>query len=167
MTPLLCPVWWAATRASFSSTSTRREGARRTSSRAVARPRIPAPTTTTSNRRLRIRNALCSCPRELREARHELLHALFGKRDGDLLVVVAYRARHDDPLPERGVAHLVPGAKARLARDGAALALGPAGPFVGQSREHRVAARGLALLVPRAVPLPVELGPRVTLLQLH
>src|SRR2546430_6494392 len=149
MTPLLCPVWWAATRASFSSTRTRREGARRTSSRAVARPRIPAPTTTTSKRRLRARNVLCSCPRELREARHELLHALVGERDGDLLVVVAHRARHDDALAERGVAHLVAGAKARVARDGVALPLGPAGPFVGQSREHRAAARGLALLVAR------------------
>src|SRR3954465_4250066 len=48
-TPLEWPVWWKPTSSSFSSTATRRSGARRVSSRAAARPRIPAPTTATSH----------------------------------------------------------------------------------------------------------------------
>src|SRR5687768_11667077 len=44
-TPELCPVWWAATRSSFSSTTTRLPGRRRVSSRAIASPTMPAPTT--------------------------------------------------------------------------------------------------------------------------
>src|SRR4051812_37645980 len=49
ITPLEWPVWWKPTSSSFSSTATRRSGARRVSSRAAARPRIPAPTTATSH----------------------------------------------------------------------------------------------------------------------
>src|SRR3954468_7509614 len=49
ITPLEWPVWWNPTSSSFSSTATRRSGARRVSSRAAARPRIPAPTTATSH----------------------------------------------------------------------------------------------------------------------
>src|SRR5438874_9884155 len=48
MTPLLWPVWWEAIRGSLSSTSTREPGWRRRLSRATARPRMPAPTTTRS-----------------------------------------------------------------------------------------------------------------------
>jgi hypothetical protein len=48
MTPLLCPLWWAAIRRSFSTTATRRPGRRASSSRALARPTMPAPITTTS-----------------------------------------------------------------------------------------------------------------------
>src|ERR1035438_582051 len=43
MTPLLWPVWGAATRSSFSTTSKRFPGKRRKNSRAVASPTIPAP----------------------------------------------------------------------------------------------------------------------------
>src|SRR3954471_2708559 len=43
-TPLLWPVWWKPTSGSFSSTATRRSGCLLMSSRAAARPRIPAPT---------------------------------------------------------------------------------------------------------------------------
>src|SRR6476469_2521233 len=46
-TPELWPVWWAATRYSFSSTTTRVPGRRRTSSRAIASPTMPPPTTPT------------------------------------------------------------------------------------------------------------------------
>src|SRR3954454_1684077 len=49
MTPLLWPLWWAATSSSRSSTATRRPGRRASSSRAVARPTIPAPTTARSH----------------------------------------------------------------------------------------------------------------------
>src|SRR3954452_10374584 len=48
ITPLLWPVWWKPTSGSRSSTTTRWSGWRASSSRAVARPRMPAPTTTTS-----------------------------------------------------------------------------------------------------------------------
>src|SRR6185437_851619 len=47
-TPELWPVWWVAISRSLSSTTTRRPGASASSRRAVASPRIPAPTTTTS-----------------------------------------------------------------------------------------------------------------------
>src|SRR2546428_2778499 len=165
MTPLLCPVWCRATAASFSSTSTRRERSRVTSSRAVARPRIPAPMTTTSN---------IGAPRtvtplgmgELREARHQLLHALFGKGDRHLLVVVAQRARHDDALAERGMPHLVARPEPRIARHGPPLPPGPPGPLVGKAREHRVAAAGPAALAARAGPPPGALRPGGALLQL-
>src|SRR4051812_17624731 len=43
-TPELWPVWWTATACSFSTTTTRVPGWRRTISRAVARPTMPAPT---------------------------------------------------------------------------------------------------------------------------
>ena len=49
ITPLEWPVWCAAIRGSRSSTATRRSGSRRPSSRATARPTIPAPTTATSH----------------------------------------------------------------------------------------------------------------------
>src|SRR3954449_912876 len=48
-TLLECPVWCWATSRSFSSTATVVRGSRSSSSRAVARPRIPAPTTATSH----------------------------------------------------------------------------------------------------------------------
>src|SRR5919202_4854195 len=48
-TPLLWPLWWAATSASRSNTATRRPGRRERSSRAVARPTMPAPTTARSH----------------------------------------------------------------------------------------------------------------------
>src|SRR3954452_16651995 len=48
-TLLECPVWCWATSRSFSSTATVVRGLRSSSSRAVARPRIPAPTTATSH----------------------------------------------------------------------------------------------------------------------
>src|SRR4051794_3098131 len=48
MTPLLCPVWCAATSASRSSTTT--DASRFRSSRATASPMIPPPTTTASHR---------------------------------------------------------------------------------------------------------------------
>src|SRR3954463_14019951 len=51
MTPLEWLVWWAAIRGSRSSTATRIPSWRRASSRATARPRIPAPITTTSHSR--------------------------------------------------------------------------------------------------------------------
>src|SRR3954470_24101478 len=50
MTPLLRPVWCAATACSRSTTTTSRSGVRRRSSRATASPMIPAPTTTASQR---------------------------------------------------------------------------------------------------------------------
>src|SRR5215470_18503489 len=46
MTPELWPVWWAATRSSFSSTVTVACGYRAVISWAVASPTIPAPMTT-------------------------------------------------------------------------------------------------------------------------
>src|SRR3712207_4558504 len=49
MTPLLLPVWWAATFASASTTTTDAP-ASRARAMAVARPTAPAPTTTTSKR---------------------------------------------------------------------------------------------------------------------
>src|SRR2546423_6079640 len=49
MTPLLWPVWCRPTSASFSSTATRRSGCLLASSRAAARPTIPAPTIATSH----------------------------------------------------------------------------------------------------------------------
>src|SRR4051812_23495845 len=42
-TPELCPVWWTATRLSFSTTTTRAPGRRLVSSRPIARPTMPAP----------------------------------------------------------------------------------------------------------------------------
>src|SRR4051794_36142501 len=48
MTPELWPVWWAPISGSRSSTTTRSRGWRVASSRATARPTIPAPTTATS-----------------------------------------------------------------------------------------------------------------------
>src|SRR5690242_21262788 len=46
-TPELWPVWCAASRSSFSSTTTSVPGRRRTTSRAMATPRMPPPTTPT------------------------------------------------------------------------------------------------------------------------
>ena len=46
-TPELWPVWCAASRSSFSSTTTSVPGRRRTTSRAIATPRMPPPTTPT------------------------------------------------------------------------------------------------------------------------
>src|SRR3989338_3235559 len=43
MTPLLWPVWWAATRGSLSSTTTRARGCRSLRATAVASPTMPAP----------------------------------------------------------------------------------------------------------------------------
>src|SRR6266516_1007551 len=48
-TPLLCPVWWAPTSDSFSSTRSARPGCRSASSLATASPTIPAPTTAMSH----------------------------------------------------------------------------------------------------------------------
>src|SRR3954453_7245658 len=48
MTPELWPVWWKPIWSSRSSTTSVRARPRRSSSRATARPRIPAPTTATS-----------------------------------------------------------------------------------------------------------------------
>src|SRR5436190_4670769 len=48
-TPLLCPVWCAPTSRSFSRTRTTSRGWRSASSRATARPRMPAPTTARSH----------------------------------------------------------------------------------------------------------------------
>src|SRR4051812_40758008 len=53
MTPELWPVWWAATSPSCSTTTRSSPGRRATSSRATVRPRMPAPTTTTSWRVIR------------------------------------------------------------------------------------------------------------------
>src|SRR5664279_1448509 len=53
-TPLLCPVWWAATRVSLSSTVTGSPGASINNCRATANPTIPAPTTTTLIRHHRV-----------------------------------------------------------------------------------------------------------------
>src|SRR3989304_1792988 len=47
-TPLLCPVWWSPTLASFSRTRTEAPGLRRKSLKAVASPTIPPPTPTSS-----------------------------------------------------------------------------------------------------------------------
>src|SRR5215210_731412 len=47
-TPELCPVWWKPATGSRSRTETPRPGWRASSSRATARPMMPAPTTTTS-----------------------------------------------------------------------------------------------------------------------
>src|SRR4051794_30837837 len=47
-TPELDPVWWRPSSASRSRTTIRRPGSRRWSSRAVATPRMPPPTTATS-----------------------------------------------------------------------------------------------------------------------
>jgi hypothetical protein len=52
MTPLLRPLWWAATRFSFSITSSRARGDRDSASRAAARPTMPAPMMTISKRGL-------------------------------------------------------------------------------------------------------------------
>src|SRR5215207_574889 len=49
MTPLLAPVWPVATADARSSTTRRRSGYRRASSRATARPTIPPPTTARSH----------------------------------------------------------------------------------------------------------------------
>src|SRR4051794_37932882 len=49
-TPLEWPVWWRATPSSFSSTAILAFGSRWSSSRAVARPRMPAPITAVSQR---------------------------------------------------------------------------------------------------------------------
>src|SRR3972149_6148390 len=48
MTPLVRPVWCAATRSSFSRTTTRAPGWRSSNAIAVARPTIPPPTTAMS-----------------------------------------------------------------------------------------------------------------------
>src|SRR3954454_8139514 len=48
ITPLLCPVWWAPSTVSLSTTTIFASGRRRAISRAVARPTIPAPTTARS-----------------------------------------------------------------------------------------------------------------------
>src|SRR5450830_890070 len=50
MTPLLCPVWCAATSFSFSRTRTERPGMRSRSFSAVARPTMPPPAIATSTR---------------------------------------------------------------------------------------------------------------------
>src|SRR5690242_15222189 len=47
-TPELWPVWWKPVTGSRSSTVTVRSGCRASSSRATARPMMPAPTTATS-----------------------------------------------------------------------------------------------------------------------
>src|SRR5438067_1395674 len=52
-TPELCPVWWAATRPSFSRTATRLPGKRRVNWSAVASPTMPPPTTARSNGAMR------------------------------------------------------------------------------------------------------------------
>src|SRR5256885_448448 len=49
ITPLLWPVWWKPTSLSLSRTRSERSGCRRLSSRATARPTIPAPTTARSH----------------------------------------------------------------------------------------------------------------------
>src|SRR5215208_4742978 len=54
MTPLLWPVWWRPIDDSFSSTANLSPGRRFRRSRAVARPTIPPPTTTTSYHRCAI-----------------------------------------------------------------------------------------------------------------
>src|SRR5579875_978013 len=48
MTPLLCPVWWRASAASFSRLATLSDGWRSRSSRVAASPMIPPPTIATS-----------------------------------------------------------------------------------------------------------------------
>src|SRR3954453_3551492 len=58
-TPELWPVWCAPTRSSRSSTVTSSPGRRRRSSRAVARPRRPAPTTTRSDVLLALMGPSC------------------------------------------------------------------------------------------------------------
>src|SRR6478672_12694505 len=50
MTPLLWPLWCAATRSSFSRTRSRSRGKRSTAAQAVDNPTMPAPITTTSKR---------------------------------------------------------------------------------------------------------------------
>src|SRR3954452_6614555 len=50
ITPLECEVWWAASRSSRSRTQRPASGCRMSSSRATARPRMPPPITTTSQR---------------------------------------------------------------------------------------------------------------------
>src|SRR5687768_6255033 len=61
ITPLDCPVWPAAIPGSRSSTATRRPAYRRASSRAAARPTIPAPTTTTSHSPGGSADFACTC----------------------------------------------------------------------------------------------------------
>ena len=60
----------------------------------------------------------------------------------------------------------IAGAKARLRDDRGAFLRCAAGPRAGQAGEHRIATRLLALLIPRAIAFPVQLGPRVALLRL-
>src|SRR5438034_334531 len=103
---------------------------------------------------------------EFREARHQLLHALVGKSDCDLFIVISRDTRDDHALTQGRVDDTIAGAKARLRDDRGALLRCAAGPRAGQAGEHRIATRLLALLVPRAVAFPVQLGPRVALLRL-
>src|SRR4029077_16859794 len=60
--------------------------------------------------------------------------------------------------------HTITGAKARVRGDRGPLFCRAAAPRGGKAREHRVAARLLALFVARAVALPIEIGPGVALL---
>ena len=48
ITPLLWPVWWVASSASFSQITSDSEGKRSSSPRAVARPTMPPPMIATS-----------------------------------------------------------------------------------------------------------------------
>src|SRR5207302_11330046 len=102
---------------------------------------------------------------EFCEASHQFLHTLVGKRDCDLFIVVARDTRDHHPFAERRMGHAIARAKLRFRRTCAPLFRRTAAPRGGQPREHRIAPRLLALLVARAVALPVEFGPRVALLR--
>src|SRR5438046_2606611 len=101
---------------------------------------------------------------EFREARHQFLHALVGKSDCDLFIVISRDTCDDHALTQGRVDDTIAGAKARLRDDRGALLRCAAGPRAGQAGEHRIATRLLALLIPRAIAFPVQLGPRVALL---
>src|SRR3954451_23399729 len=78
-TPELCPVWWNPATGSRSSTVTVRSGRRASSSRATARPMMPAPTTTTSGSERGVADGGLSAlgPRALARRRAQVVEAAF------------------------------------------------------------------------------------------
>src|SRR3990172_2081147 len=124
MTPLLCPVWWAATRGSLSSTTSRARGCRSVRATAVASPTMPAPTMAMSADR--------DTPRSIARG-----PSLEGERDRAVV-----RAQHvwEDGRRAHAVAQLlgdeeVVDAPAHVARPRAALQI-PPGVVPGLAREE-------------------------------
>src|ERR1700704_691679 len=107
------------------------------------------------------------------EARHELLHPLADERHSHLFVIRPRRARHDDPLAEHGVDHVIAGAEPGLPgrghahrsvdRRGPRLAATASTPRRWEVRDRGGVPLRASLLVTLAAALPVELLPAVAL----